>query len=200
MVHLAIGNCGHLSIIVSFVASLVASYAFLKASNEDAFSNSWQKFAQSFFYLHAIAVLGVIVSLFGIIYNHYYEYHYAWEHSSNHLPAHYMISCFWEGQEGSFLLWIFWHAVLGFFVLRSPKNWSMPAMAIFMLVQAFLCSMILGVVIGDLKLGSSPFILLKDYMQDAPVFKMKPDYVPEDGTGLNPLLQNYWMVDRKSVV
>ena len=84
--------------------------------------------------------------------------------------------------------------VLGFFILRNPAKWSMPAMSVFMLVQAFLCSMILGVVIGDLKIGSSPFILLRDYMQDAPVFKMKPDYVPLDGTGLNPLLQNYWMV------
>lgn len=194
MIHLAVGNIGHLSVIVSFVTSLVAAWAFFKASNEDSLSISWQNFAKYTFYLHAVSVLSVIVSLFAIIYNHYYEYHYAWEHSSNHLPGQYMISCFWEGQEGSFLLWIFWHAVLGFFVLRSPKNWSMPAMAVFMLVQAFLCSMILGIVIGEIKLGSSPFILLRDYMQDAPVFKMKPEYVPEDGTGLNPLLQNYWMV------
>lgn len=194
MIHLAVGNIGHLSIILSFVTSLVAAWAFFKASNEDSLSNSWQNFAKYTFYLHAVSVLAIIVSLFSIIYNHYYEYHYAWEHSSNHLPGQYMISCFWEGQEGSFLLWIFWHSVLGFFVLRSPKNWSMPAMAVFMLVQAFLCSMILGIVIGEIKLGSSPFILLRDYMQDAPVFKMKPEYVPEDGTGLNPLLQNYWMV------
>jgi cytochrome c-type biogenesis protein CcmF len=194
MIHLAVGNIGHLSVIVSFVTSLVAALAFFKASNEDSLSNSWQHFAKYTFYLHAVSVLAIIVSLFSIIYNHYYEYHYAWEHSSNHLPGQYMISCFWEGQEGSFLLWIFWHSVLGFFILRSPKNWSMPAMAVFMLVQAFLCSMILGIVIGEIKLGSSPFILLRDYMQDAPVFKMKPEYVPEDGTGLNPLLQNYWMV------
>src|SRR5690606_37464903 len=29
---------------------------------------------------------------------------------------------------------------------------------------------------------------------DAPIFQTNPDSVPEDGTGLNPLLQNYWMV------
>lgn len=194
MIHSFVGNVGHLSIILSFVTSLLASWSFLKAAQADDLDHSWQRFGRFVFYAHALAVLFIIGSLFWIIYNHYYEYHYAWEHSSNHLPVQYMISCFWEGQEGSFLLWIFWHSVLGFFVLRAPKEWAMPAMAVFMLVQAFLCSMILGVVVLDLKIGSSPFILLRDYMQEAPVFKLKPDYVPADGTGLNPLLQNYWMV------
>lgn len=194
MVHLVVGNIGHLAVILSFVSSLVAAWSFFRASQEEVGETSWERFGKIAFWVHATSVVSIVVSLFWIIYNHYYEYHYAWEHSSNHLPAQYMISCFWEGQEGSFLLWIFWHMVLGFFILRSPKLWSMPAMAVFMLVQAFLCSMILGVVIGNVKLGSTPFILLRDYMQDAPVFKLRPDYVPEDGTGLNPLLQNYWMV------
>jgi cytochrome c-type biogenesis protein CcmF len=196
MVHLVVGNIGHLAAIVSFVASLAAAWSFFKASTETDLlaETSWQKFGLTLFAAHALGVFTVVISLFLIIYNHYYEYHYAWEHSSNHLPVYYMVSCFWEGQEGSFLLWTFWHVLLGALVLRAPKAWSMPAMTVFMLVQAFLCSMILGVVIGDLKIGSSPFILLRDYMQDAPVFKMRPDYVPEDGTGLNPLLQNYWMV------
>ena len=43
-----------------------------------------------------------------MILNHHYEYHYAWSHSSNDLPVYYIISSFWEGQEGSFLLWQFW--------------------------------------------------------------------------------------------
>ena len=163
MIHLAVGNIGHLSIILSFVTSLVAAWAFFKASNEDSLSSSWQNFAKYTFYIHAVSVLAIIVSLFTIIYNHYYEYHYAWEHSSNHLPGQYMISCFWEGQEGSFLLWIFWHSVLGFFVLRSPKNWSMPAMAVFMLVQAFLCSMILGIVKNDLKCCQTNLYLQNEY-------------------------------------
>ena len=43
------------------------------------------------------------------------------------------------------------------------------------------------------KFGSSPFILLRDAL-DAPIFNMNPEFIPEEGTGLNPLLQNYWMV------
>lgn len=194
MVHTFIGDLGHLFVIIAFVSALVATYAYFQASNTQELSKQgWIKYARTIFYIHGIAVIGVVYCLFHIIYNHYFEYHYAWSHSSRDLPVHYMISCFWEGQEGSFLLWIFWQVVLGVFLIRTNKFWEAPIMTIFALVQTFLVSMILGVVIFDLKIGSSPFILLRDAM-DAPIFNINPDFIPEDGTGLNPLLQNYWMV------
>lgn len=194
MVHTFIGDLGHLFVIIAFVSALVATYAYFKASNtDDLTKEGWIKYARTLFYIHGIAVFGIIFSLFYIIYNHYFEYHYAWSHSSRDLPVHYMISCFWEGQEGSFLLWIFWHVILGAVLIRTNKFWEAPIMTVFSVVQTFLVSMILGVVIFNLKIGSSPFILLRDAM-DAPIFDINPDFIPEDGTGLNPLLQNYWMV------
>ena len=56
-------------------------------------------------------------------------------------------------------------------------------MTVFRLVQAFLASMILGVVIPGLefKIGSSPFILLRDAMHDAPIFLAQPEFIPKDG-------------------
>ncbi len=200
MINTLIGDIGHGSVIVAFVAAIVASYAYFMASRkkvETSGDNSWRTLARLAFYVHGAAVLVIIFSLFNIIYAHRYEYYYAWSHSSNHLPVHYMISCFWEGQEGSFLLWIFWHVLLGVALIgfgKKNKTWEAPVMATFSFVQIFLTSMILGVVIGDLKIGSSPFILMRDFMTDAPVFKMDPNFIPKDGTGLNPLLQNYWMV------
>ncbi|MFN7405053.1 MAG: cytochrome c biogenesis protein CcsA, partial [Cyclobacteriaceae bacterium] len=108
---------------------------------------------------------------------------------------YYLISTFWNGQEGSFLLWMFWHAVLGLVLMYTQRNWEAPVMIVFTLVQAFLASMILGVVLPgiDLKLGSSPFILLREAMAD-PIFQANPNFIPSEGQGLNPLLQNYWMV------
>ncbi|WP_375559148.1 cytochrome c biogenesis protein CcsA [Bernardetia sp. OM2101] len=209
--NLLIGQIGHLFVIISFVSSIVAAIAYYFASqNTDLTSpqklqetNSWKKMARLAFGVHAFSVIGVVVVLFSIIYNHQYEYHYAWSHSSNNLPYYYMISCFWEGQEGSFLLWIFWHVCIGaVIILRSifvkhkkDNTWEAPVMMVFAAVQAFLASMILGVIVpfAELKIGSSPFILLRDAM-DAPIFQSQPDYIPVDGTGLNPLLQNYWMV------
>ncbi len=197
MIHTFIGNAGHFLIILSFITSLLTAWYYFQATRQpdELSKKSWLKLGRWAFYIHAFAVLGVVYSLFHIIYNHYFEYHYAWSHSSRNLPVHFMISCFWEGQEGSFLLWIFWQALLGLILIATNKKWEAPVMVMFTLVQAFLVSMILGVVIPglDVKIGSSPFILLRDAM-DAPVFSLNPEYVPEDGTGLNPLLQNYWMV------
>ncbi|GAA4454960.1 cytochrome c biogenesis protein CcsA [Nibrella saemangeumensis] len=198
MIHTTVGNLGHLFVILSFVTALVATVAYLKTalgSKDLAETAQWRKLARVSFYVHGAAVAGVVVSLFWIIYNHYFEYHYAWSHSSLALPTHYMISCFWEGQEGSFLLWLFWNAILGVILTRTDKRWEAPMMTVFALVQAFLASMILGVVFGEsFKIGSSPFLLLREAMPNTPIFATDPNFVPKDGNGLNPLLQNYWMV------
>ncbi len=194
--HILIGNLGHLFVIIAFVMAVLSSFSFYKATvSAIDEKGEWLKTARIFYYIHAVSVFGIVTSLFTIIYNHYFEYHYAWSHSSLQLPTHYMVSSFWEGQEGSFLLWMFWHAILGIIVIATNKFWESSVMTIFTAVQAFLSSMILGVVIPviEFKIGSSPFILLRDAL-DAPIFQQNPDFVPQDGTGLNPLLQNYWMV------
>lgn len=167
-----------------------------RATQEQAPRDDWRTLARWAFYVHGAAVVGIVVCLYYIIYNHYFEYHYAWSHSSLALPVQYVVSCFWEGQEGSFLLWLFWNACLGIILTRtSGSQWEAPMLTIFALVQAFLASMILGVVFGDsFKLGSSPFLLLKEAMPDEALFTLNPTFVPKDGNGLNPLLQNYWMV------
>src|SRR6187399_138267 len=198
MIHYFIGNLGHLFVITSFVTALVTAFSYFKstAAVEIEKKNFWLTNGKTGFYLHTIAVLGICVTLFVIIANHYFEYHYAYSYSDLKLPSYYLVSTFWNGQEGSFILWMFWHAVLGMVLIFTNKFWEAPVMTVFALVQAFLASMILGVVIPGLevKIGSSPFILLRDAMQNAPIFKAQPDFVPKDGNGLNPLLQNYWMV------
>ena len=194
MINTFVGNLGHLMTIVAFVTALVTAYAYFNYFRANELEKkSWRNFSRISFYIHTVATALIAVSLFEIIYNHRYEYFYAYSHSSKALPVHYMISSFWEGQEGAFILWAFWNVVLGVILIHTNKKWEAPVMIVFSLVQAFLVSMILGVVVGDLKIGSSPFILLRDATQ-APIFQMNPDFVPEDGTGLNPLLQNIWMV------
>ncbi|AHM61762.1 cytochrome c-type biogenesis protein [Flammeovirgaceae bacterium 311] len=196
MVHEWIGQTGHFFVVIAFVAALWATWNYYWASRKDTVDPAgWLKLGRISFGIHSLALFGVVASLFFIIYNHYFEYHYAWSHSSRSLPVHYMISCFWEGQEGSFLIWMFWQALLGLILMKFAGKWEAPVLAVVAFVQVFLVSMILGSIIPglDLKIGSSPFMLLRDVME-APVFALNPDYVPEDGTGLNPLLQNYWMV------
>jgi len=191
------GTIGHLSVILAFCTSLFGIYSYaLSIGRQGKEMDAGFRSGKISFWLHAVAVFSVVASLFYIIYSHQYQYHYAWSHSSSRLPVHYMISCFWEGQEGSFLLWIFWHVLLGIFLLKADKSWRPQIWIVYFSVQAFLTSMLLGVVLpfGELKIGSSPFVLLREVQKDAPIFQINPDYVPEDGRGLNPLLQNYWMV------
>jgi cytochrome c-type biogenesis protein CcmF len=198
MMHYFIGDLGHVFVITAFITSLVAVFCYFKAATTEAIDrkNDWLINGRVSFYVHAASVLGICVTLFVILANHYFEYHYAYNYSDRKLPSYYLVSTFWNGQEGSFLLWMFWQAVLGVVLIHTNKFWEAPMMTVFGLVQAFLGSMILGVVIPGLalKIGSSPFILLRDVMHDAPAFIANPELVPADGNGLNPLLQNYWMV------
>lgn len=198
MIHETIGSVGHLLVIISFVTALLATFSYFKATQaaDDLAAKDWVKLARAIFIIHLIAVICVASSLFVIIYNHYFEYHYAFSHSSKALPMAFMISCYWEGQEGSFLLWIFWQAILGVILMVKNPKWEAPVMTVFALVQTFLTSMILGVILPyiDLKIGSSPFLLLREAQPDLPVWSLQPNFIPKDGRGLNPLLQNYWMV------
>src|SRR5512141_2149123 len=108
-----------------------------------------------------VAASGVLMTL---IIQHRFDVAYVNSYSSRDLPLHFLVSSFWGGQEGSFLLWCFWGAIIGFFVWRSAKEQEAPVMivyfATFLGIVAILCK-------------QSPFRIL-------------PGAPPEDGVGLNP--------------
>lgn len=192
------GKIGQLFIVLSFIASLLASISYFfatKSSQDIVQQSSWKKLGRIGFIIHTLSVLGVFATLFYIIFNHRFEYFYAWSHSSKSLPFKYVLSCFWEGQQGSFLLWSFWHCVLGCILIRWKDSWEAPVMTIISGVQMILATMILGYFFFGEKIGITPFALLRDEMAGAPIFS-QPNYLEfiKDGNGLNPLLQNYWMV------
>ena len=196
-----LGNVGHMGIVVGLVASLAAMVSYYYASRSGgAERQAWVSMGRGVFGAHAAGVVLAVVMLFLILYQHDYRYYYAWKHSSNSLPLHFIISCFWEGQEGSFLIWIFWNALVGLILIRSTNRREPSLMMVFCLIQCLLLSMVLGSYVSpDWKIGSSPFALLKDAV-DMPVFALDPGFVPADGTGLNPLLQNIWMVIHPPVI
>jgi cytochrome c-type biogenesis protein CcmF len=195
--HLWLGQAGHIFNLVSFVASVVATIAFFLggvADHNDPNAKSWIKIGRIFFIVEAICVFATFSLLYVIISNHYFEYKYAYMHSDKSLQPEYLLSCFWEGQEGSFMLWSFWHCVLGIVIMLTAKKWEAGVMSVISFAQVLLASMVLGVYLFGHKIGSSPFSLLRNEM-DWPILS-RPDYLTliKDGTGLNTLLQNYWMV------
>lgn len=192
--HLLPGKLGHFFVILSFCSALLSTLGYyFSVSNSD---QKWKSLARRAFFLHGFAVIGIISTLFFMLANQMFEYHYVWKHSNTEMPMRYILSCFWEGQEGSFLLWSFWHVVLGMIFIWRERHWEAPVMAVVASVQVFLASMVLGVVVLGYKLGSNPFtILLRDHPEftNLPLFQ-SPNYLENlDGRGLNPLLQNYWM-------
>jgi len=187
------GNLGNSFVVLSFVAALLSFISYyLSSKNVD-----FKKLARFSFNLHSFAVFGIIGTLFFMLLNHYFEYQYVWQHSNKEMDMKYILSCFWEGQEGSFLLWTFWNIVLGFILKYQLKNneWEAPVMTVFSLVQVFLASMLLGLYFMDSKIGSNPFLLMREHAEFSNIpFLQNPNYLEKlNGRGLNPLLMNYWM-------
>ncbi len=198
--HTWAGQVGHILVIIAFITCISAMYGYWRAAGVTLRDHTWHTTARTYFMIHSLAVLGVVMLLFFMIANRFFEYHYVWKYSNLSMEGKYIFSCFWSGQEGSLLLWSFWIMVLAWiFVTVSGKSAS-PAMPFVLLVQAFIFSLLLGVYAGDVKIGNSPFILIRELPENAgmPWARMN-DYLVkitsfQDGVGLNPLLQNYWMV------
>lgn len=199
-------NLGQILLLLSFFSTFLAAYSYYQASKREAFDppkttppttdQSWKKLGNIAFSVQGISMLIVVGLIFYLMINKHYEYTYVQAHVSDDLPFQYIFSAFWEGQEGSFMLWIFWHNILAWIIMLKNSKWVAPSLFFLSLIQIVILSMIQGIhfVVGDwmYKLGSNPLSLLRETM-DIPLFA-NADYVSLlQGTGLNPLLQNYWM-------
>lgn len=183
---------GFLSAIVSLIAYFISTQS--RSAINDA--QSWKNIGKWAFIIHGLSIISLLILMFYSMLSHHYEYSYVFDHVNEDLPMQYVFSAFWEGQEGSFLLWMFWHIILGYILIYRNDQWHAPVMAIFAMVEAWLVSMILGIYLPfteeGLKIGSNPMTLIRE-MNLAPIFN-NADYLSLiKGRGLNPLLQNYWM-------
>lgn len=193
--HLFPGQLGHFCTVFSFVASLLAFTGYWLSTHHrtnEPTANQWRSVGRLGWALHGLTTLGIVGALFYILVNKYYEYQYAWSNISDDLPVQYVFSAFWKEQQGSFLLWSFWHLVLGAVLIARAGRWESPVMTFLAGAEAVIGSMILGLYVGDTRIGASAFDLMRHTM-DAPIFT-QADYLTKiKGRGLTPLLQNYWM-------
>ena len=199
--HLLIGQIGHLFVLISFIASLLSFIGYFQTQRKinSLEATSWGKFSDVLFSLQTLSVFVVFACIFYLCANHYIEYFFAYKHTSKELAFKYLLACIWEDQSGSFLLWSIWNSLIGIFIIfwgrKSANNsWKAPILAVNSLVQVFLAMMIMGVYLGSIKIGNSPFVLTRNEI-NGPIFQ-RPEYLSliKDGVGLNVLLRNYWMV------
>ena len=183
--------------IIAFVSAVFSLAAFFKATKTSLKPEAFTRYislGQKGYYvmLAAIAICGA--HLLYLILTHQFEYSYVKSYSSSDLNVFYLISTFYAGQEGSFLLWIFLAAVFGFFVMNGSKKPHPHVMVIILLSEAFMLSMLLGIELpSGLSIGSDLFALVPGVIESSDLFSISLKRIPE-GNGLNPLLQNPWMV------
>src|SRR6202012_4051541 len=177
--HLLQGQLGQFFIILSFGSALFSAICYyFGTTSQNKFDRSWQWMGRAGHFINTISVIGIGACLFYIVYNSYFEYYYAWEHSSRTLPGYYIISSFWDGNEGSFWLWTFWQAVLGNIIIWKAKSWEQPVMAVVAISQAILATMLLGIDMFSTRIGTSPFILLREAInlkESVPIWAARPD-------------------------
>lgn len=197
------GHLGHFSVVAAFVTAIfgvIASYFRVRTNDLEG---KWKATARILYYAHTAAVLSIFFTLLLMMFNHRFEYQYVWQHSKLDMNMNYILAALWEGQEGSTLLWLLSHAILGLFILRRGGEWEGPVIGVLSLVQIFLSMMLLGVYFGDIHIGSDPFALIRLREENIGLpWTFNPEYLVttdprfdmfKDGRGLNPLLQNYWM-------
>lgn len=193
--HLLAGQVGTAMMFFALLTAFISFISFLKS--EITQSNKYNKIGVFSYIAHFSSLLIIAGVLFHILLNGYYEYDYVWKHTASYLPLKFIISAFWAGQEGSFLLWIILQAFLGMLLLYNSKNFQNRVMTVIAAGQFLLTTMILGVKVFGVVLGKSPFVLLRNDVNNIGVeFFKDPNYLSQitDGNGINPLLENIWMV------
>jgi len=150
----------------TFLAILTALTYFLAWKGRENLT----RWGRKFFYLTTGSIFTASFCLLYAILTHDFQVGYVYNYSSTDLPLYYLIATFWGGQEGTYLLWIFYTSILGLVLLKKSGKFEKGN---FFFISLFSIS-VLAILIKR-----SPFTLLST--------------VPTEGVGLNPLLQNYWM-------
>ncbi len=111
-----------------------------------------------------------------------FTYEYVYQYSSRDLPLIYKISGTWAGQQGTYLLWV-WVIFLSSAWLAITTKHATPLAR-----RTQIITLVIGIYFIVLTLIMTPFKSIYE-LAGVPV-----GYVPPDGSGLNALLVNFWMI------
>ncbi len=162
-------NLGNMALAVALVCGIAALQAYF----------FWARGQQSFKPYARVLTGGLaagvsVASAFQLIniLTHQFQYEYVARFSDRSLPTLLLISTFWGGQAGSFLLWALWSVLFALLLMWGLRRsaWEPYVLAPYVLVTLSITAIMWA---------SGPFRMLTE--------------APADGSGLNPLLQNYWM-------
>lgn len=143
----------------------------------------WLPAARWLYHGATFGTLGIATVLMYLIQTDQFQYTYVWEYSSRELGTLFKYSAFYSGQEGSFLLWSLFVSLIGVPLMQYARRqkYELEVMRIYSMVQAFLLMMIVV---------KNPF---EQVWQSFASEGVVAGFIPQNGRGLNPLLQNYWI-------
>lgn len=175
---------GSLLISFSFSAAIISCVSYL-LSIKNRNENNEKKISIARSGFHATVISFMVASAFQMynILKLDFRYTYIWGHASTQLSKPLLMSTFYSGQEGSFMLWTLLTMLVGIVVLSYSQrvNYERETMGIYMLVLA--CLLLILVV-------KSPF---ETIFASFPDQKIPSDFIPTQGKGLNPTLENLWI-------
>ncbi len=111
-----------------------------------------------------------------------FTYDYVWQYSSRDLPLIYKISGTWAGQPGTYLLWVWVIFLSAAWLAQTTKHSTSLAR------RTQIITLAIGIYFIVLTLIQTPFKSIYE-LPDVPL-----GFVPADGSGLNALLINFWMI------
>lgn len=165
---------GDILILLAFAFNLVSGLAWLASARGRSEFDSLAR--RSWYALTAVVALAS-ACLFYLFFSHNYAIKYVYQYSDSSLSFFYLLSAFWGGQEGTYLLWVLLNVLCGYVLIHRAGRLREWAMAVFALVNAFFLFILIQL---------SPFELLP--------------FPAQEGAGLNPLLQDPWMVIHPPVI
>ncbi len=172
---------GRVLIFAAFGGMLTATFAYIYnffSGDEKAL-----KVARIGYHVGAISVILTAGFFMNMLLTHQFQYTYVWSFSSLELSAPLLVSTFYAGQEGSFMLWTMYTAIIGLILMVYSRkhHYESSVMGIYSAIASFL------VLLAVMK---NPF----EHVWQTWPQNVKAGFMPDDGRGLNPLLQNFWMV------
>jgi cytochrome c-type biogenesis protein CcmF len=134
-----IGNLLITASIVSGIFTVIMYYYTYKG-----YSNTL-RLARIGFYLMAAFITAASAFLLYLILAHQYQYNYIFEYSSSNLSFGLLLSSFFAGQEGSFLLWLLFSSVFGLILIKNLSGDTAREssfMMVYTLIAVFLAILI----------------------------------------------------------
>jgi cytochrome c-type biogenesis protein CcmF len=171
---------GYILMIINLALAIMSSiFFFASFKNPDGRNGLIARVLFMTLFTGIITVAAIF--MFNIL-THNFQYNYIWSYSNTELSFGLLMSTFYAGQEGSFLLWLVMLAIIGGFLQPNMRKhgYESPVMGIFSLLLAFVTLMLV------LK---SPFTMVWEAFPE-----LAEGFMPKEGRGLNPILENVWII------